>query len=92
MFDADYVNEEKKFKGTIIDNQSLNMLTGIHESDVRDVDSMRKVCLKLYGRVTKFTHCWEVKKSKIYLIHYTSWIHISTIYNYVFLLRCKLIS
>ena len=62
VFEADYVNKEKKVKGAIIDNQSHNMLTGIQESDVRDVDSMRRVCLKLYGGVTKFTHCWEVIK------------------------------
>ena len=93
MFEADYVNKEKKVKGAIIDNQSHNMLTGIQESDVRDVDSMGRVCLKLYGGVTKFTHCWEViKECNRQLIHYILWLKVSIIYNYVFSSRCKLIS
>ena len=80
VFDADYVNKEKKVKGAIIDNQSHNKLTGIEESDVRNTHRMRRVCLKLYGGKTFFTHCWEVR------------LKVSMFYNYDFLLRCKLIS
>ena len=60
VFDADYVNEEKKVKGAIIDNQVHTKLTGIEESDVKDIQSMQKVCHKLYGGKTFFTHCWMV--------------------------------
>ena len=49
VFDADYVNVEKKVKGAIIDNQVHTKLTGIEESDVKDIQSMRNVCHKLYG-------------------------------------------
>lgn len=80
VFDADYVNEEKKVKGAIIDNQSHNKLTGIEDSDVKNEQRMRRVCLKLYGGKTFFTHCWEVR------------LKVSMFYYYDFLLRCKLIS
>jgi len=61
VFDADYKNEEKKVKGAIIDNQVHTKLTGIEDSDVKDVNSMRRVCKKLYGVKTFFTqHCWQV--------------------------------
>ena len=60
VFDADYVNVEKKVKGAIIDNQVHTKLTGIEESDVKDIQSMRNVCHKLYSGKTFFTHCWMV--------------------------------
>ena len=49
-----------KMKGAIIDNQVHTKLTGIEDSDVKDVNSMRRVCKKLYGGKTFFTHCWQV--------------------------------
>ena len=66
VFDADYINEDKKVKGAIIDNQTHTKLTGIEESDVRDLTSMRRVCMKLYGGKTFFNGGWEVRKNDSY--------------------------
>ena len=60
VFDADYKCEKAKVKGAIIDNQTHTKLTGIEDSDVKDVQSMRRVCHRLYGGKTFFTHCWMV--------------------------------
>ena len=60
VFDADYKCDKAKVKGAIIDNQAHTKLTGIEDSDVKDVQSMRRVCHRLYGGKTFFTHCWLV--------------------------------
>ena len=62
VFDADYRCDIKNVKGAIIDNQVHTKLTGIEDSDVKDVKSMRRVCMKLYGGKTFFTHCYKVQR------------------------------
>ena len=65
VVDADYKDKKLDVRAGLIDNQMRNQLTGIQESDLKDKESMRRICSKLYGGNTYFNMIWrfELKKN-----------------------------
>jgi len=67
VVNADYKDQKYDVRAALIDNQMRNKLTGIQGSDLKDKESMRRICSKLYGGITYFNMIWrfELKKNMV---------------------------
>ena len=61
VIDADYKEAKHNVVAALIDNQATNKLTGIQKSDLKDENSARRICGKLYGGKTYFKMIWKVE-------------------------------
>ena len=64
VIDADYKEAKHNVVAAFLDNQATNKLTGIQKSDLKDENSARRICGKLYGGKTYFKMIWKVELRK----------------------------
>ena len=64
VIDADYKEAKHNVAAALINNQATNKLTGIQKSDLKDENSARRICGKLYGEKTYFLMIWQVELRK----------------------------